>query len=222
MLGDEDVPPVTTDPLMQNPTPGTPAPLVAGVPLDANPTAIWQGTVAARRELNSQRGELQTQRRRVSEQLQNPRIEGPDRQGLERQIIDIDARIMTLDKQISAANERVAQAALVPGAAVEPRRESDEVPEAVFVLSGIFFVVVLFPLSVAFALRLVRRGARGVAALPHDIMERFNERFNRIDQAVEAMAVEVERIGEGQRFVTRLMSDRVAAPELPSGRTPGT
>ena len=199
---------------MQNPVPGTPAPLVNGVPLDANPTAVWQGTVAARRELNGQRSELQSQRRRVSEQLQNPRIGGPDRQGLERQIVDIDTRIMALDKQISAANERVAQAALVPGAAVEPRRDNDEVPEAVFVLTGIFFVVVLLPLSIAYALRLVRRGARGVAALPHDIMERFN----RIDQAVDAMAVEVERIGEGQRFVTRLMSDRALPESLELGR----
>jgi hypothetical protein len=214
MLDDEDVPPVTSDPLMQNPAPGTPAPLVAGVPLDANPTAVWQGTVAARRELSGQRSELQSQRRRVSEQLQNPRIEGPDRQGLERQIVDIDSRIMALDKQIAAANERVAQAALVPGAVVEPRRQNDEVPEEAFVLVGVFFLVVLMPLSIAFAVRWMRRGVRSVAALPHDIMERFN----RVDQAIEAMAVEVERIGEGQRFVTRLMSERAATPELPSGR----
>jgi hypothetical protein len=194
---------VTSDPRMQNPTLAPPPP-APGMPVDVNPTAVWQGTVAARRELNGQRSELQSQRRRVSEQLQNPRIEGPDRQGLERQIMDIDSRIMALDKQISAANERVAQAALVPGAVVEPRRQSDEVPDEVFALAGVFFLAVLMPLSIAFALRLVRRGARGVAALPHDIMERFN----RIDQAIDAMAVEVERIGEGQRFVTRLMSER--------------
>jgi len=29
-----------------------------------------------------------------------------------------------------------------------------------------------------------------------------------VEQAVEAIAIEVERIGEGQRFVTKLMSDR--------------
>jgi hypothetical protein len=181
------------------------------MPVDVNPTAIWQGTVAARRELSSQRGDLQSQRRRVSEQLQNPRIAGPDRQGLERQIMDIDSRIMTLDKQIAAANERVAQAALVPGAVVEPRRQ-DEVPEQVYALGGVFLIVVLLPLSIAFALRMVRRGARGVAALPHGIMERFN----RIDQSMDAMAVEVERIGEGQRFVTRLMSERALADPLTS------
>jgi len=34
-----------------------------------------------------------------------------------------------------------------------------------------------------------------------------NERLERIERAIEAMAVEVERIAEGQRFVTRLMAD---------------
>jgi len=35
-----------------------------------------------------------------------------------------------------------------------------------------------------------------------------DERLARVEQAVEAIAIEVERIGEGQRFVTKLMSDR--------------
>ena len=43
------------------------------------------------------------------------------------------------------------------------------------------------------------------------------ERFARLDQAVDAMAVEIERIGEGQRFVTRLMSER-SIPSMPPER----
>ena len=46
-------------------------------------------------------------------------------------------------------------------------------------------------------------------------------RLERIEQAIEAMAIEVERISEGQRFVTRLLSER--APEaLPSRRGEAT
>ena len=33
------------------------------------------------------------------------------------------------------------------------------------------------------------------------------ERMERIERAVEAIAVEVERVGEGQRFVTRLLAE---------------
>ena len=36
-------------------------------------------------------------------------------------------------------------------------------------------------------------------------------RLERIEQAVDSMAVEIERISEGQRFTTRLLSER--APE---------
>ena len=47
-------------------------------------------------------------------------------------------------------------------------------------------------------------------------------RLERIEQAVDAMAIEVERIAEGQRFVTRLMSEqaqeRVALPLRNDGR----
>jgi hypothetical protein len=34
------------------------------------------------------------------------------------------------------------------------------------------------------------------------------ERLAHIEQAIDAMAVEIERISEGQRFVTRLLSDK--------------
>ena len=38
-------------------------------------------------------------------------------------------------------------------------------------------------------------------------------RFERIEQAVESIAIEMERVSEGQRFVTKLLIDR--APPLP-------
>jgi len=37
-------------------------------------------------------------------------------------------------------------------------------------------------------------------------------RLERIEQAIEAMAVEVERISEGQRFVTKLLAERAKVP----------
>ena len=41
------------------------------------------------------------------------------------------------------------------------------------------------------------------------------DRMARLEQAVEAIALEVERISEGQRFTTKLLSDRAAADRLP-------
>ena len=42
--------------------------------------------------------------------------------------------------------------------------------------------------------------------------DKEDERLRRIEEAVDAIAVEVERISEGQRFTTKLLAERV--PEL--------
>ena len=42
-----------------------------------------------------------------------------------------------------------------------------------------------------------------------------DQRLERVEQAVESIAVEVERISEGQRYVTKLLSER--AKPLPEG-----
>jgi hypothetical protein len=110
----------------------------------------------------------------------------------------------------------VAATAAVPGAVVEPRHERDGPPEEVYIMGGLFMVTVLLPLSVALAIRLLRRKSAAIMALPQELVDRFT----RLDQAVDAMAVEVERIGESQRFVTRLMSERSGREPLALGRDP--
>ena len=116
-----------------------------------------------------------------------------------------------MDKQIASADAQVASAAALPGAVVErPPEEHHGPPDAVFVLSGIFMFVAIMPLSIAYARRIWRRSAAAVAAIPQDIIDRFTQ----IDQAVESIAVEVERIGEGQRFITRVLSEQSKRPAL--------
>ena len=67
---------------------------------------------------------------------------------------------------------------------------------------------------------------RGKQLASPDLMRRLDEiaeRVNRIETAVDATAIEVERISEGQRFTTRLLADRAGAPALvdqSSGNSP--
>lgn len=42
----------------------------------------------------------------------------------------------------------------------------------------------------------------------------LDDRLRRIEQSIEAMAIEMERVGEGQRFVTKLLAERT--PALPN------
>lgn len=194
------------------PPPGFKQVTINGAPATATPTAILKGAEAARRELGNQLESLQNQRNDISEKLQDPMVRGADRTGLEARIAGIDARISAMDKQMAAADAEVAKAAGVPGAYVEPPPyHNDGPPEEVFILSGVFFVVVLMPLSIALARRIWRRGVTTVSALPAEVMDRLS----RLDQAVDSIAVEVERIGEGQRFMTRIFTSG-GAEALPS------
>jgi HPt (histidine-containing phosphotransfer) domain-containing protein len=43
-------------------------------------------------------------------------------------------------------------------------------------------------------------------------------RLERMEQAIESIAVEVERISEGQRFTTRLLSERSKSSEQVPGK----
>jgi predicted TPR repeat methyltransferase len=57
-----------------------------------------------------------------------------------------------------------------------------------------------------------------------DVSARLGEivdRMAKLDNAVDSMAVEVERISEGQRFVTKLLADRGATPALPDAARAG-
>lgn len=186
-----------------------PAPRVNIVGAGESPTAVYRAQVAQRKELGDQLDRLQDTRRELSSRLQeDPPVTGADRAGIEARIAGIDVRIADVDKQIAAADQAVARAAGVPGAVVEePRYQPSGPPDEVYLLAGLFMLVAILPISLAYARRIWRRSAAAVSALPDEVMDRLT----RLDHAVDSIAVEVERIGEGQRFVTRVLADRSPA-----------
>ena len=44
--------------------------------------------------------------------------------------------------------------------------------------------------------------------LPESSIARIEERLERMELAIDAMATEVERVAEGQRFTSKLLADR--------------
>ena len=181
--------------------------LIDGKPINATPEQLFKAAEHQRDELGNQMDRLKDERRDISNRLGNQEgnLSSADKAGLEKRLTAIDGRIEQLDNQIAAADAQVAATAAIPGAIVErPPEVRHGPPEEFFVLGGIFMFVAILPLSIAYARRIWRRSSAAVAALPHDIVERFTQ----IDQAVESIAVEVERIGEGQRFITRVLSEQ--------------
>ena len=90
-------------------------------------------------------------------------------------------------------------------------------PQAVDITVAFFLtiavIIIGLPLARAFARRMDRRG--GPAEIPNEI----SSQLTHLSQAVDAIAVEVERISEGQRFTSRLISEQrdAARQTLPSG-----
>ena len=70
---------------------------------------------------------------------------------------------------------------------------------------------IVYPLVRAWARRRVGRAA---APLPVSAIE---DRLDRIERSMEAIALEVERVSEGQRFVTKLLAEK-ATSQLPPAR----
>ena len=65
------------------------------------------------------------------------------------------------------------------------------------------FIIVGLPIARALARRMDRRGA-GSTQIPGEVTAQLTQ----LNQAVDAIALEVERISEGQRFTTRLLSEQ--------------
>jgi hypothetical protein len=69
---------------------------------------------------------------------------------------------------------------------------------------GLSLVLIAFPVFGFLKALVNRRALAQPAALPRET----TERLARIEASVDAMAEQVERISEGQRFVTKLLAER--------------
>jgi len=87
------------------------------------------------------------------------------------------------------------------------------VPVALFAFLSVS-AIAMSPIFRAIGRRMENRG------LPNEPSHgELTERMERMEQALDAIAVQVERIAEGQRFTTKLLSDKVIEREaLTSGQ----
>lgn len=81
-------------------------------------------------------------------------------------------------------------------------------------ISYAFFMAVV---AIAIGVPLVRAFARrlGPAPVAPPLPREVSDQLRRIEQSVEAMAIEIERISESQRFLTKLGAGKAEAASLP-------
>ena len=179
------------------------------VALPANPTAaeIYQALSAQRSELINQREALEDTRQELSRQLRQGTMSEADRAGIDQRITLTDKQIIEKQIAIAEADARVATAAAVPGATVDPTppRDNGNDAEEMFGFTLFICTVLAIPIVLAWTRRLWRKGSN-TGALPGELTDRLGS----LERSVDSVAVEVERIGEGQRFVTQLLAERAA------------
>jgi hypothetical protein len=81
---------------------------------------------------------------------------------------------------------------------------------------GAFATAIIFAIGIPLA-KAYSRKIDAEAKNPRIPSEVVN-RLERIERAIDAMAVEVERISEGQRFTTKLLSEARALPDPANSR----
>jgi hypothetical protein len=87
-------------------------------------------------------------------------------------------------------------------------------PETVIPIVAIISIFILSPMAIAVARLIWRRAS--TPPPPPAVSDDVARRLVEMQQTMETMALEIERISEGQRFVTRLMSEQPAGA-LPRG-----
>ena len=116
-----------------------------------------------------------------------------------------DGKTVTID---NSSPEAAATALGIP--LPDHQREIDPGP---YIIGGIAIMsaAIVLIVGLTYRFRLKMRGSTP-SALPSDVAQRLA----RMEAGIESVAVEVERISEGQRFTTRLLSER-APVEVPRG-----
>jgi hypothetical protein len=145
---------------------------------------------------------------------------GADKAGLEQRIGVLDARLARLETDIDETGKLLASA---PAALASTNPSSqfafgpgqrNSVKEVVPIV-GLLSMFVFFPIAISVARNIWRRGSLPRAAGPD---RESAQRLERMEQAMEAIAIEIERVSEGQRFVTRLLGEQRSGTAVGAGQ----
>lgn len=195
------------------PTPVIAVPGTAPIALPAAPRTVAElnGLKARRSELSTQLSSSAGRRDKLAKEL-NRTQPGPARTGLEQRVGVLDQRIVQIETDIAETGRQLAttQAGILSTTAEQTsfgglsRRE-------VRSISSLFILFVLAPMAFAAARNMWKRGSRP-APTPPDV--EHARKMEQLQQSVDTIAVEMERVSEGQRFVTKLLSEQTKMPAI--------
>lgn len=180
---------------------------------DVPRTAEEYGALERRiRTLRDQLQDAAARRNTVADNLKS--ADEQARSGYVERLQILDTRIIALENEISNSVARLAEAppsARFQAMAIQQPPRPDEVGrgalESAIPIVAIISVFGIAPIAIAIA-RFIWKRSTAPALKTVGPDPATQDRLEHLQQSMDAIAIEVERISEGQRFVTKLMSDR--------------
>lgn len=195
-----------------------------------------------RSELQSQLGQIRARRNQLDEQRH---VASPaQRPAIEARIAELDARSARLDRELESLNDQIAallarrtavaagqdaaqgigqgvgqgpQVIRIPQISIPPmdfggRQRNADMRQIGGIMAAEAVALVL--IGVVFW----RMGMKRMREQIDRMFASQSQQMNQLQQAVDTVAIEVERISEGQRYVAKVLSEGAPAHALPGGR----
>jgi hypothetical protein len=181
--------------------------------------ASFEALQAAVTSLSQELAGLKAEREVLDERVSSS--EGEAQTKFTQQRDQLDGKITSTEMQLQSAKAQMGARVGVSSDMISsnghvvvpppyiPRHGAD--PDMVVGMSFGLAMMVGLPLAIAYARRIWRGKPRDVTTTSES-----SQRMERLEHAVDAIAIEIERVAEGQRFVTKIMAERPAhAPASP-------
>lgn len=169
----------------------------------------------ARSELSRQLTSAANRREELTEELRT--MPQAAQSGVIARIELLDQRIIQLETDIAETGRMLTAGTTLPPP--DPQLVFGMPEETFSDIATLSVLFVLTPLALAFARLLWKRGTKA-ARQPTEEQRANAERLERLEQAVDAIAIEVERVGESQRYQARVLSEANLMPPLPAAQVP--
>jgi hypothetical protein len=191
-----------------------PPPAAPGIPIQTLQAQVT--------ELTIQLAGLRAERSVLKEQLGNHRMDPAARAEQTARYADVSTKVARAEADLDRVVAQIRQAQgsndvrisrtgqIIVNPPVARRAGPD--PDMVVGMSFVLGMCLVLPISIAIAKRIWR--GRSLPAAPR--VDDIAPRLDRLEQAVDAIAIEVERVSEGQRFVTKVLTERPIASRSPS------
>lgn len=188
-----------------------------GVP--QSPTQNYYQLKSRQEEIGNQLENATERREELARQL-NQKV-GVDRLGVEERLKGLDSRIVTLEQDLASVGKDLADAAPASLSMERPGPQyintgygDDDLMAAGFVGVGMTLAL----LSPFFLRQLRRKRNAPPSTDTGQIAALGSERIERMEQSIDSIAVEMERVSENQRFMTRLLTETQLAGTIAAVR----